>query len=582
MVTALIDEHAVALKARECPRLFVDYQEKLGGSPVAPHKMHGMMHEFELCCLAEGRKMMLHAPPEHGKSTHMRGKRLWWRGSQTLAAGERARIMRGMGERFYPGKSDGWWLGIVPPEGTCALISADVGLAKKNLIEISKQVARGWTRLVFPGLRPDIKRSTKKDSGLSEWSSDRLYFEGDVDPSFEVYPAHAAAEGSRFAQLFMDDFFSQEGAESEAIRGKQDRKCRDTWENRVVKGAAALWLNNNWDPGDGFHKRRDADWEAGFSTLWIHYVGTRAIGWRATNAPEGWLRVYGESGELGLWEEVFDETRLRGKMHEDPESMDAWERRWQGGDPPPEGAQFGEWESWAKYDVEEERRREAMGGTPFCFVAAGDPNGGAVTRDGDYAVFFLLRVWIELGFADVVGVWCRRGALSTPREQMAVMFDWHEKLCVAGRQGLRMARMEEMANKRAWLETAIADEQEARREAGRMWWNAPVSPMDPDGEKRARIHASVGPHRSGMIRWPDNLGEKMRGRGQAGLDWRTAVKMIEVWTADPRKKPRHDDAPDAYSMAWKVARGQLGVGSLMKMGVGRVTGGERKTGRLRV
>lgn len=485
--------HLMAL-ARNEPDKFVDLSiAVVEGHRVHKHMIHKLVLDSLNCCMAAGKHCVLVLPPESGKTTTLIPWLIWQRG-----------------------KRDGLRIGIT---------SADIDLAQKNLTRFRKTILHPQTQTIFPHLRPDESQSKAR----GEWSKQRLYLQGDVQPGFEAYPFEGAAEGTRVDLLWLDDVITRSCKESQADRERTHGVIHGTWLNRITGNGIAIFTNNVWHREDSIHK---ASQSPAFHTLWVGYNGTDSMYWRCHNPAEGW--PHGEGGTLPLWKPVWPKERLESKQAAD---RLFYKQMFGGKAMLAEECLFPPSDQWARYTFDELKAAIAGGARIYAFL---DPSGGRHVDKGDYAAHVVVAIGKDRTIY-VLDAWVRR---AKPAEQVERIWT-ADAVCLRalGRQ-IQGTRIEVLPKESEWIIPPVLEKQRAMRAKGQ---SVAVYPWNPPSNthKNVFISSLVTPMEQGFVKFPKDMERLM---GHASGDWRQLVNQIEDFPLGD-----HDDAPDALSKAVKMA-----------------------------
>lgn len=481
--------------AREDVGQFIDLSiAAVEGHRVHRHKIHRLILDSLNCCLAAGKHCVLVLPPEHGKTTSLIPWLIWQRG-----------------------KREGLRIGTT---------SADIDLAQKNLTRIRKTILHDQTQMIFPSMRPDESQSKAR----GEWSKQRLYLQGDVQPGFEAYPFEGAAEGTRVDLLWLDDVITRSCKESQADRERTHGVIHGTWLNRITGNGIAIFTNNVWHREDSIHK---ASQSPAFHTLWVGYNGTDSMYWRCHNPAEGW--PHGEGGTLPLWKPVWPKERLESKQSAD---RLFYKQMFGGKAMLAEECRFPPSDQWARYTPEEAAKARFENGGQLYAVL--DPSGGKKVKDNDFAALVLTMI-DKSGKVFVLDCKVER---MTASKQVAALWEMDKKWRDAGWGAIRRAQIELLPKDEEFIKPTLLDHARKLQEAGEESGWLPWSVLYPVGSKETRIDALVPHFETGRVLFPKNL-ERWMGESAS---WTQLVNQLEDFPLGD-----HDDAPDALAAAVKLA-----------------------------
>lgn len=495
---AEVDEYLRAhlAAAREDPLEYADLAMAWEEQTVHRHGIHQLIQGAITAAQADGKHCVLVMPPEHGKTSQI-AKRIVWQIGSAIRRGQNFRV---------------------------GLTSADIDLAKRNLIAIRKTMMARLTREIWPELKPDTRAS--KSGG--EWSKEKLYLEGQSAPCLEIFPFLGEATGARLDMLWADDVVTIKCQQSEAARIKAQASIHGTFLRRLTDGGTAIFSNNCWHREDPIHEMTKPE-RTPFLIVWLGYIGFERIYWRIYHPSPAWQDLgFGVEGELNLWK-PWTEARLRDAYASD---RLIYKRMFEQRAVLREDMRFPPCEEWATFDPFE-LQRQRLNARFYLWL---DPAGGKNAHHHDYAAILVVMIAQDKQLY-AVDCWMDK---VIPEEQVEKVWQMHR------RWGLTAAWAEVQAKDDKWIRIVFNAYQQALRESGDEAWKLSWYLRNQSRNKHSRIDAINGHMHNGFIKFPDGF----QTNGIPSEKWRVLVHQMEDF---PGKPIDHDDGPDALAGAIEVA-----------------------------
>lgn len=485
---------AQAVLARNDVELYCDLANTFEGYKVIPHGIHSLLHKALRCARQSHQICEIVFPPEHGKTLNI----------------EKAVVY-----------DIAHFAGL---RSVC--VSKSEKTAERNLSHIRKTLISPLTKIMWPHIHPDVKRSVSGGG----WSKDKLCLEGQIDPAVQSFSLHADSQGQRFDLEWFDDISTIQDRFSPAEREDTIATLHEQWLPRLTDDGLAIITNNAWHTEDAIHL---AIKSPSFLVLWIGYVGTDHFYWRVHHPPECWQGK--TSGTLPLWD-VWPQERLERRRAAHPpaykrqfnqEAMVADEMRL----PPPS--------SWHTYRPDEIPTPET-GARAFAYL---DIAGGRNVEKNDFAalvegvlsrekVLFVTNIWIDR---------------CPPARQVQQIWNARSRMQALGFPGLHLSWWETLPKDERWFSEAI--ESYVRNLANgkiiedlKDWPKFYPDYPDTTMSKEGRIERLHGPLENGDVRFPAGFQDWRHEDSLRGKSWNTFLIQMENFGA---KGNDHDDGPDA-------------------------------------
>jgi len=414
------------------------------------------------------------------------------------------------------------------PSKHVGLVAKDGDLVKKNMIRIRKALCDKVTQTVFPMMRPDTRRS--KNAG--EWSTNRLYLQGQSLPAFEGFTRDGQAEGSRLDIIWMDDCVTRECHRSQAERDAARSAIYNTWLNRITNNGICVISNNVWHREDPIHLMCES---SSFSVLWVGYeTDPYRLYWRTHHPTDVWK--HGKRGEFKtLWDQ-WPASRLASKEAEDRLT---WKRLYEGKAVLAEESRFPPMGAWKRYDC---LPKPGSGERIYAHL---DPSGGRSAHKGDFAALTLVMTTPDKRFF-VLDPWVTR---ALPTEQRKACFESHRYWKSLGYQGIYRLNVEVLRKDQGWVTEPFRREIADMRARGDAAFDLPIRFTSPHENKGSRIERMSPYFENGWLEFPKDLERRMRLDAVTGRSWKQLVNQIEDWGLGRT----HDDAPDSLAGALFIA-----------------------------